>query len=321
MCNLWKLFKITGGIRRFIILVLLRCPVDALLTFIQASFLQYAFIMMEKENLKGLYIVCILFGIGSLSLFLYNGIVWSLYAINVTKWVGVIRRKLFRHISDLSLEHIEAKPSGEWITRLNADVDAASAMLNQPVHLPHAVVASINICISGMILVMMNPVIFGLIMMFVIPHMLISQLFVAKHMTNLALKVQAAAARNTTDMNSIITCADTAILYNAQGFLLSRFEESSLKLRKENMKMRLRSAIGSGLLPLTGMSGYLVVLLIGGSLISAGTMTFGELTAAFQYRGGMLAGSVLLMNSLINIKTALAGVKRVNETMSMAAED
>jgi ABC-type multidrug transport system fused ATPase/permease subunit len=324
MCNIRdirELFRMAGRVRRFIILTLLRCPFEALRTTLQASFLQFAFGMINKENQNGLYYVCVLFGIGSLFLFLYNGTVWTFYATYVIKWVGAIRRKLFSHISCLSLRQIEAKPSGEWITRLNSDVHAATAMLNQNLHIPHAVVAIVNICVSSMILVMMNPGIFGLIIMFVIPHILFSQLLIAKPMTRFALNAQETAAKNTTDMNALVTCADTAILYDAQGFLLKRFEKSSLELRRANMKIQHRKALESGLLPFMGMSGYLVILLMGGSWIAAGTMTFGELTAAFQYRGGLLIGSMMLINSLMNIRTALAGVKRVNETMGISLEE
>jgi ABC-type multidrug transport system fused ATPase/permease subunit len=220
-----NLFRMTGGVRSFIILTLLRSPFDALHAVIQASFLQFAFEAINKESLKGLFHVTLLFGIGSLFLFLYNGTVWVLYATYVTKWVGIIREKLFEHISCLSLQQIEAKPSGEWITRLNTDVQAAAALLNQPIHLPHAVVSTVNICVSSIILVLMNPEIFGLIIIFIIPHILISHLFLAKPMFRYAMSVQEATARNTTDMNAIVTCADTAILYDAQGFLLRRFEK------------------------------------------------------------------------------------------------
>ena len=229
--------------------------------------------------------------------------------------MGKIRRKLFGHISCLPLRQIEAKPSGEWITRLNIDVMAATALLNQPMHLPHAVVSAVNICVSSMILILMSPGIYGLIIMFVIPHILISYLYIAGPMTRFAMNAHNAAAKNTADMNVLVTCADTAVLYDAQKFLLKRFEESSLELRKANMKILHRRAIESGLLQLPGMCGYLAILLLGGGSIAAGTMTFGELTAAFQYRGGLLKGLMMLLNSLLNIKTALAGVKRVNETM------
>ncbi|NLX77459.1 MAG: ABC transporter ATP-binding protein [Clostridiaceae bacterium] len=87
------------------------------------------------------------------------------------------------------------------------------------------------------------------------------------------------------------------------------------------MKIHSRKAAGNGLLVLMGMCGYLAVLMIVGNRVSAGTVTFGELTAVFQYRGGLMKGMMMLINSLMNIKTAMAGVKRVNETMSMSLEE
>lgn len=224
-------------------------------------------------------------------------------------------------MSGITLRKIEENPSGEWFTRLNADVQSASALLSQPLHLPHAVVSIVGITISAIILVSMNKLIFILVIALVIPHMLISHYFIAKPMTVLATKAQEVAARSTTDMNTLISCADTAILYDAQGFLLSRFEESSLNLRKANMRMRKRSAAGSALLPMMGMSGYFVILILGGVWISEGSLTFGELTAAFQYRGGVLVGFMMLINSLTSIRAALAGVRRVNETMGIQAEE
>lgn len=321
MKDIQRLFKLAGRIRSFIILTLLRCPFDALRTVVHAIFLQFAFEEIGKGNQNELLKVCMMYGIGSLLLFLYNGTVWTLYATYVTKWVGRIRRKLFKHISCLSLQQIEARPSGEWITRLNSDVQAATALLNQSLHLPHAVVSIVNLCVSSIILVVMNHDIFGLIIAFVIPHILINQLYIAKQMVRDAISVQEMAARNTTDMNAIITCADTAILYDAQDFLLKRFEESSLELGRANMKIQHRRALGNGLLPLMGMCGYLVILLVGGRWMAAGTMTFGELTAAFQYRGGLLTGSMMFINSMINIKTAIAGVKRINDTMDITMEE
>jgi ABC-type multidrug transport system fused ATPase/permease subunit len=321
MHDLKVLFRMTGGFRRFVILMLFRSPFDALYTAIQAMFLQFGFNTINDGNASKLYMICAFFSIGFGLLFLYNGTVWTLYATYTTKWVGTIRRKLFGHISRLSLLQIESRLSGDWITRLNADVQAATVLLGHPLHLPHAVCASVNILVSSIILICMNPTIYGLVMLFVISHILISQLIIVKPMTKLATNSLKATARNTSDMNALITCTDTAMLYDAWGFLLSRFERSSLDLRKSNMKMRHRSAMGAGLLPLMGMSGYLIILLVSGSWIAAGKMTFGDLTAAFQYRGGVLVGFMMLTSSLMNIKSALAGVKRVNETMQIPLEE
>jgi ABC-type multidrug transport system fused ATPase/permease subunit len=316
-----KLFKFAGQVRSFIFLTLLRCPFDALYTAYQACFLQYAFSALDDLSKKELYNACIMFGIGSLLLFLYNGTMWTIYSTYVTKWVGRIRRSLFEHISALSLQQIEERPTGEWITRLNADVEAATAILNKAIHLPHAVVALVNICVMSLILLILYPGIYALILAFMIPHLLITKAFIAGPTARNAMKLQELISTNTTDMNALITCAETAILYDAQGFLLNNFEESSKKIRKANMKIIHRRAIENGLIPLMGLGGYLLILLVSGNLIIAGTMTFGSLTAAFQYRAGMQKSMNMLVDSITNISKSLAGIKRVNETMSIRAEE
>lgn len=319
--ELRTLFKITGRGRRLIFLLVLRCPFDAIQTVIMASFIQFSFQAINQHNTYDLYMTCAAFGIGTLVLFFYNGSVWMLYASYITRFVCLLREKLFGHLSGISLQKMEEKSSGEWFTRLNADVQLASAVLSQPLHLPHAVVATVSICVATVILHVMNPIILLLVLLLLIPQLLISYLFIAKPMTTLAMKSQEASELNTTDMNALVTCAETAILYDAHGFLLGRFEESSLNLRKVNMTMKRRSAVDGALLPIISMGGYLIILLVGGRFITAGSMTLGELLAVFQYRAGLLAGSMVLTSSLISITTALAGVRRVNEIMCIEMED
>jgi len=59
-----------------------------------------------------------------------------------------------------------------------------------------------------------------------------------------------------------------------------------------------------------------VLLIVCDKWIANGQLTFGDLTAAFQYRGGVLKGALMLINSLISIQASMAGIKRLNGTMS-----
>ncbi len=70
-----------------------------------------------------------------------------------------------------------------------------------------------------------------------------------------------------------------------------------------------------------GLSGYLVLLLFSGGKIAAGDLTFGDLTAAFQYRLGVITGANMLINCLISIQTSMAGIHRINQTMYEKTED
>ena len=321
MRDLRVLFKTTGGGRHFILLLLLRCPFDALFTLLLASFLQLSFQAIRQGNASGLFAACAVLGIGSLLLFLYNGMVWAKYAAYAVEWCYSLRCKLFHHLSGISLQQMEERPSGDWLTRLNADVQQASALLNQPLHLAHAATATVGIGLSSVFLWMIQPSLYLLTLLFLLPHLVISQWFMARPMAKLSAQVQEATSCHTTQMNALITCADTAIMYDAMPFLLSRFEATSLSERKTFMMMKSRQAVGGTLLTLLGMIGFLIILLVGGRQIAEGSLTFGELTATFQYRGGILAGSLMLANSLVSIQTALAGVHRVNETMAIQSEE
>ena len=76
-----------------------------------------------------------------------------------------------------------------------------------------------------------------------------------------------------------------------------------------------------GLASLLGMGGYLVLLLAGKGWINAGVMTFGILTAAFQYRGGIIAGTGAVITGFRQIQSSLPGINMVNEIMNIPPEE
>jgi ABC-type bacteriocin/lantibiotic exporter with double-glycine peptidase domain len=312
------LLSFTGNGAKFLFLLFLRCPFDAAMTVINAIFLQHAFNAVAHNDSAQLISVCLIFGFASLCLFSYNGIIWSIYAPFVTRMERKLRARLFEKITMFSCERMEATPQGEWVTRLNTDVQMP---FSRPIHLPHAVCAVVNIGVSSVFLWLISPEVFGWVILFVIPHIIVSQLVIARAMPDLNRKSLEATAKNTSELTALITCADTATLYDAKDYLMKRFEASSLNLRRANMKMRKKNIIGSALLPLFGMSGYLILLIVSSKWIINGSITFGDLTAAFQYRGGLLLGSMMIISSMISIGASFAGIKRINETMSEKTEE
>ena len=313
-----KILKITGSGWRFLFLLLLRSPVDIASTLINAIFLQHAFNAVGQNDAAGLTSACLMFGVASLCLFLYNGTVWNIYAPFCARLEGRLRTKLFDKISSLSYERIESISQGEWITRLNTDVEAPFL---RGFHFPHAACAIVNISVSAIILWRMNPAVFGWVLLFVVPHIIVSQLLIARAMPNLNKKSLEATAKNTSEMTALITCADAAALYDARYYLMARFEQSSRALWTANMKIRARNALSAGILPLFGLGGYLTLLIVSSGWIADGQFTFGDLTAAFQYRGGVLVGSMVLISCMISIQASMAGIRRLNETMAQKTEE
>ncbi len=313
LCEMKKLLNITGGGLQFIILLILRSPVDLCMTIIQAVFLQNAFDAIGQNDIGLLTGACITFIIASLCIFLYNGIVWSIYAPFVVRMESRLRVKLFDKITTFSCERIEGTSHGEWLTRMNTDVQMP---FSQPIHLPHAVNAILRIAVSSAILWGINPTVLGWVMLFVIPHIITSQLLVARVMPKLNKRSLEATAANMSELTTLVSCADIALLYDARDYLMKRFEKSSMDLMRAKMRIWKRNALNAAIAILPfGLSGYLVLLIVCSGWITRGLLTFGDLAGAFQYRLGLLIGSNMLINCLISIQASMAGIQRINKTM------
>ncbi len=312
ICEFRKLLKYTGSGLQFVTLLLLRSPFDFVFTLIQATFLQNVFNAIEQNDAQRLNHVCLILGVASILLFLYNGIVWSIYAPFITKLESKLRKKLFCKISSLSYQQVESVSHGEWITQLNADVEMP---FSHP-YLPHGACSIVNLFTSSFILWKINPRVLGWVILFIVPNILISQLLIARTMPILNRMSLEVKAHNTNDLTTIITCADVTALYEGHDFLMKNFEHSSLELYHSNMKIHTRNAINDGLLALFGLGGFLTLLIVSTKWIALDEITFGSLTAVFQYRIGMLLGTQMLINCLITMQSAMAGIKRISKTLN-----
>jgi len=293
-------------------LVLLRSPVGLAMTFMNAFFLQRAFNAVAADDGTALNAACLAFLAVSACVFIYNGSVWSACAAPlVVKLEGRLRMLLFDKISSLPYKRFETAQTGEWMTRLNIDVQTPYNEV-----LPHIASAVLNIGVFAIIIYLMDPAVLGWILLFVIPHILFSQLFIARRMPELNKRSLEAAGNNTDELNTLLISSDISALYDAGEYFMERFKISSDDLFKANMRIRILNALSAGILPLFGIGGYLALLIIGAGWISDGHMTFGDLTAAFQYRGGVLVGSLTLINCLVALQSNMAGIRRLNSLMA-----
>jgi ABC-type multidrug transport system fused ATPase/permease subunit len=280
-------------------------------TYIQAGFLGRVFDSVENLDYPGLMSACTIFGLSFFCLFIYNGTVWMIYAPFVVRMEKRIRIKLFDKIISFDYGRVESKDSGEWSVRLNRDVETP---FSQPLHFPHAACSAVSICVSSLLMWRVSPVSLGLVLLFVVPHIAFGNFYIARAMERLNRKSLELTGENAAELESFILCAGASAVYGAKDYLTERFEESSRRLFEANMEIRKKNAVNAALTPVFGLCGYLVLCIFSVKPIADGAMTFGGLTSVFQYRGGVLAGSMLFINSFISIKASMAGIKRLNET-------
>ena len=307
------MFQRLGGAMTYCFLLVLRTPVDTVLCIINALFLRNVFQNIAAGDETGLWRTCVIFGVANLCLFLYNGTLWGRFGVFSARLVGKLKQFLFDSMLKLPLERIEEKTSGAWLTRLNSDVTMTLNLLTGALNLPHLVFATVRIGVTGALLGSISPLLLILELAVLLPHVLLRQRFVVVPMERLTKEAQEKTEHATVYLEAAVESADTVRLYEAEALLLDRYRESSLSVVKARLRSNVRKTIGELLQMLLSRGGYLLLFCFGCEMISAGKLDFGTLTEAFQYRGGMLMGTMMWMNSFAEVKKNSVGLKRMEE--------
>lgn len=315
MSELRKLIKKMGVWRKYIFLLLLRSPFDALRTWLSANLMKSVFLCLETRFSNALLKLCIIYGLLCAVLFVYNGIIWTRYAAFSAKAEIELQKKMFGKMLSLPLKRIDHHFSGEWITRLNSDIQAAFTMMNGPLNIPHLAVAIINILLSCFLMLKSSVLFLAITWIFAVPQIIMNDKIVLKAIPKLKEASQNAMADNTSAIKPLLTEADTILLYDAKGLMMANCAKTSRRLMKINMKMHVRKAVGDAGMRLFGIGGYLVILLTGYRLIYDGTMAFSDIVYCFQVRGSILSGIFMLITCINNLKANSVCIKRINNTL------
>ncbi len=307
-----KLIKRMGIWRKYIFLLLLRSPFDAVRTWMSANLMKSVFHCLETGHAGSLPEICVMYGFIDTMLFLYNGIIWSYYAAFSAKTEVRLQEKMLEKILSLPLKLVDRRFSGEWITKLNSDIYAALTMMNGPMNLPHLAVSVINTMLSSFLMFRSSRLFLCMTWIFIVLQLLMNRKIVLAAIPKLKEEAQNSMSENTSAIKPLITDADTILLYDAAGLMLKNCEENSRKLKKINMKLHVRNAFSDVCMHLFGIGGYLAILLMGYRFISEGSMAFSGLIYCFQIRYSVIAGMRMLITCLNNLKINSVCIRRIH---------
>ena len=308
--NLLKKFKC---FYEYIILILLRSPVDTVLCIINAWFLKHSFEVIQMGNREELIKICIGFCMANIGVFFYNEIVWSKYAMFSAKLAGNLRLIVFDVMLKLSYEEVEEKANSQWMTRVNSDVRMTFSLLNNALNIPHFVLASVRIVVSGILLAHISKTLLIIDFAILLPHIIFRQKYVVRPIEKLTRKAQKEAEEHLKFSAAMVEGMEIIHLYDAKELMLKRYEESSLQLINVRMKMNGINALAEMFFPILARGGYIMLFFIGCRMIQKGQITFSILVAALQYRGAVLAATMMLLCSIVEIKKNSVGLRRMEE--------
>lgn len=311
--SLLSIFRKVGGLFTYLLLLLLRSPVDAILCIINALFLKGVFKALAASNLNDLHHHCLTFGVANLCIYIYNGIVWCKFAAFSAKLVGRLRAYVFRSLFSMSLEKIENKGSDAWFTRLSSDLKMVLNLLTSALNIPHVILASVRFLTCSAFLYLISPPMLLIELCLLLPHLLLRQKTVIIPTENLTAMAQKKVEEMGRYLSAMAEYPDTIQLYDAGELLLQKYKKASNDMVTLRLKIGLRKAFGEFLIPLHGRGSYLLLFFLGCEMIQAKFMDFGTWTAAIQYRSAMLAASIMLLRSLLEVGKNTVGLKRMEE--------
>lgn len=307
------MLKKLGIKKQYLRLLALRLPFEAVRNLINALFLKQAFEAIEALNFVRLGVVCGLFLVANLLLFTYNGTVWRFFAAFYAGLQKKLKLYIFNKLLAKPIEEIDKLASGDVLLRINQDVQMTAAIYGEPWNLVFLVNGIANLLLSAILFCIFDSKLFLIVLAFVIPHILIITWIVSPRLSSIQNKIQKASADLTDMYESFVNLADTVFLYDCSDFFLKKIKIKNLELKLLFIKKALYKAIEHAVMPLFGITGYLVLMFLGAEKINAGIITLGALLYAFQLRGGVIMAANMIATSITTISVNKAGLKRLEE--------
>ena len=312
-----RILKELGLWKTFVIVMILRSPFDFLNSMLNANMLE-SFIRLtdqrDGDNLSRTFWIFLMF---TLLLFAYNASVWATVAVKTDMMLHRrLRMKLLESMLSRTQQEMEEYSEGDWITRINNDVDKVADYLTAPINFMHSMIAVFNLVFSSMILIMLNPTLFGVSIFLMIPFFILSGIVIVRNIPKFRKNAQESFARYTNWTAPIVEAGDAITVFDGQDIVLDKVREESERIMRENVKAHRRTALSSAVTATSGMTGYILLLLIGNSMIGTKIKDFAELMKITQYRGHMMMGVMCVNSGINNMKTNLTGAVRVDEILN-----
>ena len=226
-----KIIRDLGLKNEFARVMVLRSPFDFLSAVLNANMLESFIRIMERGEGESLSNAFWKFLIFSMLLFGYNATIWATISIKTDMMFHKrLRLRLMDSMLSRTEQEMDRLSAGDWITRLNMDVDKTADYITCPFNFMHAMIASVNLILSSVILVFLNPKLFTVTVLVMIPFFILSSFVIIRKIPYYRRKAQESQAEYTNWMEPIVDAGDAITIFDGEEIVLREVEEKSLNI-------------------------------------------------------------------------------------------
>ena len=228
-----------------------------------------------------------------------------------------LRQRLFMHLQALNLKDHAKTPIGESVYRLEADAGCLEQLLLRGV-LPFTF-SAVTLIVMFDILLRINHAL-ALVSLSVVPFMFVWIRFASRRIRPGAERTRQLESRMSARMHESFAAIRLVKSFGREPYEGQRFSGAANEAMRARVVLSTREAIFSSVVATLTAVGTSGVVLTGGLLVLRGRITIGTVLLALAYLGfvyGPLSG---LANTTGSIQEAVAGVRRVRETLGKVPE-
>ena len=311
-----KILKETGMTRDFIIVMVLRAPFDFINAILSANMLESFIRLIEKKNEESLLPTFGIFLLFTVMLFGYNMFVWAFVTMKINiRFIKKLRMRVYKSLLSRTEQEMEELSAGDWISRLNSDIDKTDLYLMGPLNLVHLLNAAVNMTLSGIVLFILNRTMLAVALLMTLPFFFLSSVVIIRKIPIHKKKSREHYARFTNWIEPAVNSSESIRIFDGEELVKAKVEAESLEILKNNMKAHRRTALAAGVSAFSGMTGYLLLLFLGNSMMGKELEDFARLMKITQYRGEMMKSVMMTNNCIGRMKTNLPSAERVEEIL------
>lgn len=233
------------------------------------------------------------------------------------KTVFDLRRDVNDKLTRLPLKYYDARTHGETLSRVTNDVDNISSTLQQS--LTQLITAVLTII--GVIIMMLRiSPLMTLIAVLTLPLSVVAITSIAKRSQKQFIRQQKELGQLNGHVEEMYTGHKVIKAFGRERKSLQQFEEINERLYEAGWKAQFISGVIMPIMSFIGNIGYVLVAVVGGILVTKGTIKVGEIQAFIQYSRQFTMPITQTANIANIIQSTVASAERVFEILDEEEE-
>ena len=232
--------------------------------------------------------------------------------------VFALRSRLFSHLQSLSLVHHDRMPKGDTVYRLEADAACIENLLLRGIF---------PIAFSALTLVVMFSVLatfnlrLALVALSIAPMLYVVLRLQACQLSSRAAETRALEVRLVERAYESFSTIRLVKGFGRERHETGRFSGAASAAMRARIELTHRESRYSLVIGAVSAIGGIAVLAVGGLQVVEGTITVGTLLVVMMYLGYVYGPMTAIANLTGTIQQAIAGARRVHETLALPAEN